>query len=227
MILIIFVCFFLFLFIIYYLSREDFVLTRKDIPVSKVFSLALLTGLVALFSARFVFALSYPTTVLFNPLGFLAFYYYAGLSLIGAIVGSEIFVYAYCRYKKMPAGKIFDLFALSFIGVLPLGLIANFVIHFGKVEIFENILFFASIILLIIFGKLIYSFSTKGEIKDGTLGFIFIAIFSAFYFLTKLFLDLKDFSFVNPENILLLLMLFSSLVLLLNQEIMDKFLAKK
>ena len=127
----------------------------------------------------------------------------------------------------MPAGKIFDLFALSFIGVLPLGIIANFVIHFGKVEIFENILFFASIILLIIFGKLIYSFSTKGEIKDGTLGFIFIAIFSAFYFLTKLFLDLKDFSFVNPENILLLLMLFSSLVLLLNQEIMDKFLAKK
>src|ERR1035437_541872 len=140
MILIIFACFFLFLFITYYLSREDFVLTRKDIHVSKVFSLALLTGLVALFSARFIFALSHPSTVLFNPLGFLAFYYYAGLSLIGAIVGSEIFIYAYCKYKKMPAGKMFDLFVLSFIGVLPVGLIANLVIHLGKVGIFENIL---------------------------------------------------------------------------------------
>lgn len=227
MILIIFVCFFLFLFITYYLSREDFVLTRKDISVSKVFSLALLTGLVALFSARFVFALSYPTSMLLNPLGFLAFYYYAGLSLIGAIIGAEIFIYVYCKYKKMPAGKIFDLFTLSFIGVLPVGLIANFIIHFGKVGIFDNILFAASLVLLIIFGKLIYPFSTKGEIKDGTLGFIFVAIFSALYFLAKLFLNLKDFSFVNPENILLLLMLFSSLVLLLNQEIMDKFLAKK
>jgi prolipoprotein diacylglyceryltransferase len=182
---------------------------------------------VALFSARFVFALSYPTSMLLNPLGFLAFYYYAGLSLIGAIIGAEIFIYVYCKYKKMPAGKIFDLFTLSFIGVLPVGLIANFIIHFGKVGIFDNILFAASLVLLIIFGKLIYPFSTKGEIKDGTLGFIFVAIFSALYFLAKLFLNLKDFSFVNPENILLLLMLFSSLVLLLNQEIMDKFLAKK
>ena len=115
MILIIFVCFFLFLFITYYLGRDDFVLTRKDILVSKVFSLAVLTGLIALFSARFVFVLSYPTSVLLNPLGFLAFYYYAGLSLVGAMVGSEIFIYAYCKYKKMPAGKIFDLFTLSWI----------------------------------------------------------------------------------------------------------------
>jgi hypothetical protein len=227
MILIIFACFFLFLFIVYYLSRDDFVLTRKDIHISKVFSLAVLTGLIALFSARFVFALSYPTTILLNPLGFLAFYYYAGLSLVGAIMGSEIFIYAYCQYKKMPAGKIFDLFILSFIGVLPFGIIGNFIIHFGKVGFFENILFICSIILLLVFGKIIYPFSTKGEIKDGTLGFIFIAIFSALYFLTRLFLDLKDFSFINPENVILLLMLFSSLILLLNQEIMDKFLAKK
>lgn len=227
MILVIFICFFLFLYIVYYLSKDDFVLSRKDIPVSKIFSLALLTGIVALFSARFVFALSYPTTVLLNPLGFLAFYHYGGLSLVGAIIGSEIFIYAYSRYKKMPAGKIFDLFILAFIGVLPIGIIGNFIIHLGKVGLFENILFFASIVLLIIFGKVIYPFSTKGEIKDGTLGYIFIAIFSFLYFLTALFLNLKDFSFINPENILLLLMLFSSLILLLNQEIMDKFLAKK
>ena len=227
MLLVLFVCFFLFLYIVYYLSRDDFVLTRKDIPVSKVFSMVFLTGLISLFAARFLFALAYPTSVLLNPLGFLAFYYYAGLSLVGAIIGAEVFIYSYSQYKKMPAGKIFDLFTLAFIGVLPVGLIGNFIVGLGRVGFFANILLVFSILLLLLFGKVIYPFSTKGEIKDGSLGFIFVAIFSFLYFLTKLFLNLKDFSFLNPENIVLLVMLFSSLILLLNQEMMDKFLTKK
>jgi hypothetical protein len=221
------VCFFLFLYIIYYLSRDDFVLTRKDIPVTRVFSLAFLTAVVALFSARLVYVLSSPGAQLLNPLGFLAFYHDGGLSLNGAIIGAEVFVYVYCLYKKMPAGKIFDLFTLAFLGVLPVGLIVNFIFSLGRVGLFVNLLFIFSIFLLFIFGKIIYPFSAKGEIKDGSLGFIFVAIFSFLYFLTKLFLNLKDFSFLNPESILLLVMLFSALILLLNQEIMDKFLVKK
>jgi hypothetical protein len=227
MVLVLLICFFLFLYIIYYLAREDFVLTRKDIPVAKVFSMVFLTALIALFSARLIFALAYPASLLLNPLGFLAFYRYAGLSLIGALTGAEIFIYFYSQYKKMPAGKIFDLFILAFVGVLPVGITGNFIINLGRVGLFANILFIFSILLLLLFGKVIYPFSAKGEIKDGSLGFIFVAVFSFLYFLTKLFLNLKDFAFLNPENVLLLVMLFSSLILLLNQEIMDKFLIKK
>lgn len=227
MLLIILACFFLFLYIIYYLAREDFVLTRKDIPVGKVFSMVFWVGLVALFSARLVFVASHPTSTLLNPLGFLAFYYYGGLSLVGAIAGTGLFVYFYCQSKKMPAGKIFDLLTLSFMGVLPVGLAGNFIISLGKTGLFIDCLVVFSILLLIIFGKFIYPFSTKGEIKDGSLGFMFVAIFSLGYFLIKLFLDIKDFAFLNPENILLLVLLFSSLILLLNQEIMDKVLLKK
>ncbi|HUD09849.1 MAG TPA: prolipoprotein diacylglyceryl transferase family protein [Patescibacteria group bacterium] len=227
MLLVLFFCFLLFLYIVYYLSKDDFVLTRKDIPVTKVFSMVFLTGLISLFFARLIFALAYPAPALLSPLGFLAIYSYGGLSLIGALIGAEIFIYFYAQYQKMPAGKIFDLFILAFIGVLPVGLIGNFIINFGRVGLFANILFIFSIILLLLFGKVIYPFSAKGEIKDGSLGFIFVAIFSFSYFLTKLFLNLKDFSFLNPESILLLVMLFSSLFLLLNQEIMDKVLIKK
>jgi len=227
MLLVILICFLLFLYSVYYLAKDDFVLTRNDVPVAKVFSMVFLTGLVSLLCARLIFALAYPTAVLLNILGFLNFYRYAGLSLIGALLGAEIFIYFYCHYRKIPAGKIFDLFALSFIGVLPVGLIGNFILAFGRVGLFTNLLFIFSILLLLLFGKVIYPFSAKGEIKDGSLGFIFMAIFSFLYFLTKLFLNLQDFSFLNPENILLLVMLFSSLILLLNQEIMDKFLTKK
>jgi hypothetical protein len=221
------VCFFLFLYIVYYLSRDDFVLTRKDIPVGKVFSMIFLTGLVVLFSARLLFAFAHPATLLLNPLSFFAVYRYGGLSLVGALVGAEVFIYLYCQYKKMPAGKIFDLFSLAFIGVLPVGLVINFVLSLGRVGLFENLLFVFSVLLVILFGKVIYPFSAKGEIKDGSLGFMLTALFTFSYFLTKLFLNLKDFSFLNPENAILLVLLFSSLILLLNQEMMDKFLTKK
>jgi hypothetical protein len=79
----------------------------------------------------------------------------------------------------------------------------------------------------LLFAKIIYPFSGKGEIKDGTLGLMFSTVFTFLYFMTKLFLNLKDFSFLSLENILILVLLFSSLILLINQEIMDKFLVKK
>jgi hypothetical protein len=113
------------------------------------------------------------------------------------------------------------------MGVLPLGLIGNFIIHLGKVSIFSNLISIFSVILLLIFLKIIYPFSGRGEIKDGTLGLLFGAIFSFLYFMTNLFLNLKTFSFLSLGNILILVVLFSSLILLVNQEIMDKFLAKK
>lgn len=227
MILVSLICFFIFFYIVYYLSRDDFVLVRKDIPIGKIFNLVILMSLFSVFISRLFFALSYPSGQLLNLLSFLAFNYFPGFSLTGAIAGAEIFIYLYCDYKKMPTGKIFDLLTLSFIGVLPIGFLLNFLVHLGRVAVFDNIILVFSIILLLVFAKIINPLSVKGEIKDGSLGFIFVAIFSCIYFLTRLFLNLKDFSFLNPENILLLGTLFSSLILLLNQELMDRFLAKK
>ncbi len=227
MILVSLICFFIFFYIVYYLSRDDFVLTRKDIPIGKVFNLVILMSLFSAFISRLFFTLSYPSGQMLNLLSFLAFNYFPGFSLIGAIAGAEIFIYLYCDYKKMPMGKIFDLLTLSFIGVLPIGFLLNFLIHLGRVTVFDNIILVFSVILVLIFAKIINPLSVKGEIKDGSLGFIFVAIFSCIYFLTRLFLNLKDFSFLNAENILLLVTLFSSLILLLNQELMDRFLAKK
>lgn len=227
MLLVLFVCFLLFLYVVYYLSRDDFVLARKDIPLARIFNTVFLGGIIALFFARLVFVLSYPTPTLLNPLGFLAFYYYGGLSLIGAMAGTEIFIYLYSQQKKLPSGKIFDIFSLALMAVLPLGLIGALLLHFKNVDFFSLIFLICSLVMLVIFMKVIYPFSVRGEIKDGSLGFIFVAIFSFLYFLIKLFLDIKNFSFLSFENILLLVLLFSSLVLLLNQEIMDKFLGKK
>lgn len=225
--MIVLICFFIFLYFLYYLSRDDFVIVRKDISTEKIFNLAFLTSIFSLFFSRLIFVLEKMEPKLLSPLGFLAIPYFPGLSLIGGIIGAGVFIFLYSNFRKLPTGKMLDLFTLSFMGVLPLGLVGNFIIHLGKVSIFSNLISIFSIIMLFIFLKVIYPFSGKGEIKDGTLGLLFGAIFSFLYFMTKLFLNLKDFSFLSLENILILVVLFSSLILLVNQEIMDKFLSKK
>lgn len=227
MFIILAVCFFIFLYVLYYFSHDDFVVIRKDITMERIFNLAFVTGVVALFSSRLFFVLFNNNLKFLNPLLFFALPYFPGLSLIGGLLGGSLLIYAYCNFKKLPIGKMFDLFIKSFIFVLPLGFLITFIILLFKTSLFFNILFISSILLLALFTKIIFPFSSRGEVEDGSVGLIFMAVFSLLYFLIKMFLDIKNFSFLDLENIVLLISLFLSLILLINQEIMDKFLRKK
>jgi len=227
MILVLFICFFIFLYVLYFIARDDFVIVRKDVSIDKIFSLAFLVSFVALFFSRLFFVLVHPDPKLLNPLGFLAIPYFPGLSLMGALAAGELFILLWASYKKMPTGKVLDLFTLAFMAVMPLGYIGNFLIHLGKVSLFDNVFFVVSILVLLLFARIIYPFSNKGEIKDGSLALIFTTIISFLYFIINLFLNLKNFTFLSIDNLLILVILFSSLILLVNQEIMDKFLFKK
>lgn len=220
-------CFFIFLYVLYYLSRDDFIIVRKDVSLESIFSTAFLVGFFSLISSRFFFAVFSQEQKYLNPIVFLAFPYYPGLSLVGSLIGGSLFLYFYSRYRKMPSGKIFDLFIMSFIYVMPLGFLLNFIILLGKTTVFFNILFFVTVFIFLLFAKIIFPFSSKGEIKDGSLGLIFLSLFAFSYFMIRLFLDIKNFSFVSIENIMLLFLIFSPLIILINQEIMNKFLTKK
>jgi hypothetical protein len=225
--LIILICFFIFLFFLYYLSKDDFVIIRKDLALDRIFSMAILACIVGLICARLCFAIFSLRPEFINPLVFMAIPYHPGLSLIGGITGGSIFIYFYAVTKKIPVGRLFDIFIMSFIGVLPIGLMLNIFALQGKEPVIQNIIFVASIILLFVFSKLIFPFSSKGEIKDGSLGLFFILIISFIYFTGNLFLDVKNFSFLAPENIFILITFFASLVLIINQEVMNKYLVKK
>ncbi|HYM65085.1 MAG TPA: prolipoprotein diacylglyceryl transferase family protein [Candidatus Sulfotelmatobacter sp.] len=220
-------CFFIFLYVLYYFAKDDFVIIRKDISLERVFNLAFLTGIIGLLSSRVGFAIFSNNLNYLNPVVFLAFPYFPGFSLTGGIIGMSLFTYFYSSFRKMPVGRIIDLFTMSFITVLPFSFIVIFIISLGKTPIFFNIFFLLSLIIYILFAKIIYPYASRGEIKDGSLGLVFLSIFSFLYFIVKLFLDIKNFSFLETENIALLILLFSSLIILINQEIMDKFLNKK
>ena len=221
------ICFFFFLYILYYFSHDDFVIIRKDIPMERVFNLAFLTALIALLTSRLFFAFFNNNPQFLKLLIFFAFPYFPGLSLIGGLLGGSVFIYLYSSVRKLPAGKMFDLIIMSFLSVLPLGFLLTFILLLGKTTTFFNILFISSILLFLGFAKIIFPFSSRGEVRDGSVGLIFVSVFSLLYFLTKMFLNIDNFSLFEFENIVLLVSLFSSLVLLINQEIMNKFLSSK
>ena len=221
------ICFFAFLYVLYYKAKDDFVIARKDIAIDKIFNLAFLTGVASLFFARLFYVFFNPSIDFLNPLIFLAFPYVPGLSLFGAIIGGSLFLYVYAGYRKLPFGKMFDLFTISFVSVLPIGYLINFLFLLGKTDLFYNLIAFSSFIIFILFAKIIYAFSEKGEISDGSISLMYISVFSFAYFIIKLFLNIKTFSFLDLENIVILLSIFIPLILLINQEIINKFLVKK
>ena len=224
--LVLFLCFLLYLYVLYYLTKDDFVIVRKDVSMEKIFNMAFLGSLVTLFFARMFYILLNPTPAYLSILGFLAIPYLPGLSLIGGIIGGSIFVYLYSEIKKLPGGKLFDLFALSFVSVMPFGFIGTFLITLGKTGKLFDLTFLFSLLIFFLLAKIIYPFSIRGEIKDGSLGLIFILVFSSVYFVLKLFLNINNFQFLSPENLVLFLTIIVSILVLLNREIMDKFLSK-
>ena len=219
-------CFFIFLYNLYYISRDDFVILRKDISIDKILTLAFLTGFVSLFFSRLLFAIYHPESQIIDPLGFFAITYFPGLSLSGGILGATLFVYFYAKLNKLPIGKMLDLIMFSFIAVLPFSFLMFFIFNFGKTDIVFNSLFLSTFVISLIFIKILYRFCEKGEIRDGSFSLIFLSVFSLIFFLVKLFSDINAFTFFDLENLVLFLLIFSSLILLVNQEIIDKFLGK-
>lgn len=225
--LVLIVCFFIFLYNLFLVSRDDFTIAREDISMNKLFNLAFAGAFFSLISARFSYVLFNKDPKLFSLIGFLAITYFPGLSLIGGILGSLVFIYGYCTFKKLPTGKIADLFTRAFLGVLPIGFLLILITSFGKTSLIFNILFICSFIISFLFIKPLFLLSERGEIKDGSYTLIFVAVFTFVYFLIKLFTDIRNFYFFNFENIILFVSIFASLMILINQEIIERMLEKR
>jgi len=222
LIFVLIICFFIFLFSLYFLANDDLIIIRKDMPMDKVFNTAFLTAFAALFFARFFYVIFYPREVFFSPLGFLLFPYFYGLSLLGGVLGGSVFLTAYARYQKLPVARIFDFFAVAFLSCLPIGLV-GFLILAGK-NYFSSFvfLFLAYLILLVLFIKILLPASVRGRIKNGSLGGIFLFCFSTVTFLSGIISNFKNFKLISLENFIILILLIVSVTLILKQEIVEK-----
>lgn len=216
------ICLVLFLFKLYHIANDDFILAKKNILLEEVFNSAFICGVTALLFARIFYVMFHPNPVFLNPLGFLLFPYFPGLSLTGGVVGGILSLLIYSKIKKFPTERVFDFFSAAFIFVLPEGLIGYILLsqeitigNIAKLVLFTTIFLTSSIYL--------YPKANALEIKDGTLSMLFLIFFSLISLLGSA-IDHPGINYfiTHKENFILLFILSFSLVLLVKQELIGR-----
>ncbi len=227
LIILLIICLFIFLFSLYFLTNDDLVIIKKDMPMNKIFNTAFLTVFVGLFFARVFYVILFPKEVFFSILGFLLFPYFPGLSLLGGVLGGSVFLLIYSKYQNLPVTRTLDFFAISFLSSLPIGFLGFFILAgeaYLPVFIFS---FLSYLALVIIFIKLALPASFKGEIKNGSLGALFLFCFSIVTFLSEIIANFKNPNLISLENIFILLLFVISFAVILKQEIKGKRVENK
>lgn len=191
-------CFFVALLVLYALANDDFVLLRKHITITKIFDMAILTLGFALFAARLFYVISHFSPGFLNPLVFLLFPYFPGLSVGGGIIGGMLFIVIYSYKAKLAVGRIFDIFSLALFSALPVGLL-----------MYLHLAFLLGAVISVLIFVFIFRNFQKGHLKDGSIGLLTLTSFSVITFLTGLIWE-KDLS--------LLVISFVSTALLVRQE---------
>jgi len=206
--------FIIFLFLVFALSNDDFVLLRKNVSTEGLFNLAILTSFFGLFSARFLYVALNPNIKFLNPFVFFLFPYFPGLSLAGGVIGGSFFALFLASRNKMPGVRVLDIFSISFLG----SLVFVFFIKFLDLLIFERKFFlldtltFAS--CLIFFSLVIYLF-LRSKIKDGASSLFILIFFSILGIgVNAISKDPKLLFFLSKESFVLIpIFLFSIFVL--------------
>lgn len=209
---------FIFFISLYALSKDDFVLTRRSVAVNKIFDLALLTIIFAAVFARALFVVLASEWSFLNPFLFLDIFYHKGLVLSGAIIGGVLSLTYFLIRKKLPIGRINDLFSTAAAFALSVGFLGNLVLIFAS-RMF-SILFLVNSVVFLIFGILMAKILVRAKIKDGSITLLLLLLFSA---LTIVSSTIQNQKFVTgPENIILLGVVVVSIFFLIRGETFKK-----
>lgn len=210
--------FFLVLYSLYKLSKDDYVFIRRNISLEHMFDIAFIVMWISLLFARVVYFIYHPIVdanlfiVFFSPGE-------GGFSLIGAIIGGILGLYLLGKYKKVPLGRLFDFFTLSLLIALPVGFLGSAVLvrqYQLALGIINTVTY---LILTICFMKFLYPKLLNRTMKEGSISIFFLLFFSLISFATSLIDVTKGIQFqVTIQSILPVILFFFSLILLFNHE---------
>ncbi len=208
-----------YLFALHVLAKEDLVFVRKNITLETLFNLSFYSAGLGILLSRIVYVALHPSSDYLNPLVFLLFPYFPGLSLPGGIIGGILFVMLHNKRKKIPAGRILDFFALSFLTALPVGLLGSQLL-IGMQDLFVGVLLPVIFLSTVFFSaKVLLPLNVRGELKDGSMGSLIVIILSSTLLIASLTHEHFELSFYKQfDNLLLLVLLIASLIVLLRQE---------
>lgn len=186
-ILIFLIPFIIFLYMLYKISKDDHVLLRRGIKLVEIFDIAFISLIVTIFILIILPGENSYTPVLF-------------------IAPAILLLIMFARKKKLSAGRLLDLFSLSFLTSFPLWLVL--VGLFAKFYIWQYYLILSVIFLLIdiVFLIKLLPKILNRSIPDGLLSIYFILLFSVIYLIFKIFVSLiSKNSIINLDTAILIL----------------------
>lgn len=184
-ILILVVTLFVFLITLFGLSKDDFILLRKNISMDQIFNISFLSLFVGLFSARVFFILASFQFAYLNPFLFFALMYFPGLSLVGGVLGALIFMSYYTSYKKISKERLLDFFSLSILSSSTVAFLIRLVllvIARRSVTLFDLVVPLVLFISCGVFFFMLLPRQRSGDLKDGQIGLYFLVCFSVLLF---------------------------------------------
>jgi len=220
-ILVLLICLFIFLYCVYLLANDDFIFLRRDVTMERIFNVILIGALISLFFARLFYGGFHAKNILSNPFVFLLFPYFPGLSLLGGVIGTgAVFLYLTTRKKnQLPLGRLSDFFSIAFLITLPIGFLGYFMFADGLPVVEAGSLVISYLVLFIIFLRFFLPSLLNGKLKEGTITFMFLICFSIISLISNAYPKIDLLSFIkNPENLILIVVFFTSVVFLIKQE---------
>lgn len=210
--------FFVFLFLIYKLVKDDYVFIRKGILPEQTFDITFLVVLFGLVISRLlslVFQYGFQEKVI------LSFFsgHVSGLSLLGFVFGS-LAVLAYMgKKKKIILGRFFDFFTLAFLPSLAIGYLLSGLFVTGYPLTITLIYGVIYLLLTFVFFYFFKPQLLSRTIKEGSITLFFLTIFALFSLIHTLFLEqLGHIMILRLENVFSLLLFLGSIVLYFKQE---------
>ncbi len=188
---------FLCLFLLYILSKSDFVLLRQNISLSEIFDALFIIFICAFLVGRAFNMIDRLESNLLSILRFFHIFKYPGISLLGLFLGGGASLYLIFM-KKKGAGRISDIVSISFF---PLFAVNLFFEKYPPALFFlPYILFFISILFFIF----LLTSHNKYTLRDGSISLIFILllvlttfVFEYFSRATTVFLSLSFLQIVS------------------------------
>ncbi len=161
------------LFLLHLLSKNDFVLLRKNVSLYELFDAMLITMAIGLFTARLFFVLDTQNFSWFNPFRFFHLVRLPGLSFYGFILGVIPFVYFILRKKKV-ISRVYDILSIALIPIFIVSIVVRDYSLPVPDFVIQSLLFFIGVTILSIVVKFFHNYT----LRDGSIALIIICLFS-------------------------------------------------
>src|SRR5579872_2258012 len=201
----------IFFFVVFTFAKEDFILLRKNISLVTIFDVAIVCGLIGLLTGRIGYVALHYSISFLNPLVFFIIPYFPGLSSGGFLLGTVVSLYFFAKWKKVPTGRVYDIFSFALmVSLFLFFLIEGVSMIFIKTYPAAGEYGMFGLLLLMLFLVMRKVFITSSW-KDGSVFFVNTSFTSLFIFASQMIPFLKKpISREWPYFLALFFILFAS-----------------